>query len=110
MNMTPPVPVSLDFLYLALWSAIALSVVLHYLTRLGSIPLKVEAGQDFASNYGLTPRETEVLSFIIQGLTNKEIGEKLFISFTTVRTHVSHIFEKTGVKNRVELVSLINRS
>jgi DNA-binding CsgD family transcriptional regulator len=51
---------------------------------------------------GLSKREIEVLIQISRGMTNKEIGEKLFISVKTVNTHVEHIFEKTGMANRAE--------
>ena len=47
----------------------------------------------------LSDRETEVLSLIAQGLTNKEIGEKLFIGLTTVITHRKNIQEKLGLKS-----------
>ena len=51
---------------------------------------------------GLTEREVEVLRLTAQGLTNKEIADRLFISFKTVGTHLSNIFEKTGAVNRTE--------
>ena len=50
----------------------------------------------------LTQREVEVLRHVASGLTNKEIGEMLFISVKTVNTHVANIFEKIGVSNRAE--------
>jgi ATP/maltotriose-dependent transcriptional regulator MalT len=51
---------------------------------------------------GLTDRETEVLALMARGLTNKEIGAKLFISAKTVDAHVRNILEKTGTANRTE--------
>jgi LuxR family transcriptional regulator, maltose regulon positive regulatory protein len=53
----------------------------------------------------LSPREIEVLNTLIDGLSNKEIGEKLFISVSTVKTHIINIYSKLGVKNRVEAVN-----
>lgn len=53
----------------------------------------------------LSSREIEVLKAIIEGLSNKEIGEKLFISVSTVKTHIINIYSKLGVKNRVEAVN-----
>lgn len=50
----------------------------------------------------LTKRELEVLTMIAQGLTNKEISQKLFISVHTVKTHVNHIFDKLGVNDRTQ--------
>lgn len=50
----------------------------------------------------LTPREREVLAMVAAGLSNKEIGERLFISEKTARNHISHIFEKIGVQDRTQ--------
>jgi ATP-dependent transcriptional regulator len=56
-------------------------------------------------NEVLSSREIEVLQALVYGLTNKEIGEKLFISVSTVKTHIINIYSKLGVKNRVEAVN-----
>jgi len=53
---------------------------------------------------GLTPREREILEVVAQGLDNNKIAEQLGISYKTVRNHVSTIFSKLGVNNRVEAV------
>lgn len=50
----------------------------------------------------LTPREMEILSLVSESMTNEEIAEKLFLSAKTVKTHVRNIFDKTGIRNRVE--------
>lgn len=50
----------------------------------------------------LTKREYEVLTLIAEGLNNKEIAERLFISEKTVKNHVSNIFRKIGVNDRVQ--------
>lgn len=50
----------------------------------------------------LTDREEEVLVLLAQGLTNVEIGERLFLSLGTVKTHIGAILTKLGVRNRVE--------
>ncbi len=52
---------------------------------------------------GITPREWEVGRFLAQGLTNAEIAAGLFLSTTTVKTHLTHLFEKLHVTNRVQL-------
>lgn len=56
----------------------------------------------------LTPREKDVVSLVIQGLTNKEISAQLFLSEGTIRNIVSVIMSKVGAKNRTQLSSLIN--
>jgi len=54
---------------------------------------------------GLTRREAEVLTEIAAGLSNGEIAAKLFISDTTVKTHVNHLLVKTGMRDRAQLVA-----
>ena len=51
---------------------------------------------------GLTRREEEVLRLLADGLTNREIGRRLFITQKTVGTHVAHIFRKLDVHTRLE--------
>jgi len=51
----------------------------------------------------LTPREREIVQQICVGLKNKEIAQTLSITAGTVKVHLMHIFEKTGVKDRFEL-------
>ncbi len=57
----------------------------------------------------LTDREREVLKLLVEGRSNPEIAEILSVSRSTVKTHVSHIFEKLGASNRLEAVSLAIR-
>lgn len=54
----------------------------------------------------LTPTELTVVDLLCEGLTNRRVGERLFISTRTVDAHVSHIFRKLGVASRTELVSM----
>ena len=60
--------------------------------------------------YNISPREQEVLVLIIKGKTNKEIAGELFISLPTVKSHVSKIYEKLRVRNRLELSNLVKHS
>jgi DNA-binding NarL/FixJ family response regulator len=79
----------------------------------GAIPEGPGAGAsawpDGAGNGGLTRREAEVLAEIAAGLSNGEIAAKLFISDTTVKTHVNHLLVKTGMRDRAQLVGYAYR-
>lgn len=57
----------------------------------------------------LTKREKEILSFLLAGKTNKEVALILDISLNTVNNHVANIYDKSGVKNRVELVNKFSK-
>ena len=57
-------------------------------------------------NLGITPRELEILKLIAQGMSNREIAQKLFVSENTVKTHSSRVFDKLGSKRRTQAVQL----
>ena len=71
----------------------------------GSLDERLEA---ICSEFGLTPREKEIIELIYTGKSNKQIAEQLFLSESTVKTHIYNIFRKTEVGNRVELICKIN--
>jgi len=62
----------------------------------------------FVMQFGISPRERQIISMMIHGYSNQRIGEELFISSITVKNHIYHIYQKTGVKNKVQLINLIN--
>jgi DNA-binding CsgD family transcriptional regulator len=72
----------------------------------------VPAGAPFVPNerkqedLGITPRELEVLELIAQGMSNREIAGKLYVSENTVKTHSSRVFDKLGARRRTQAVQL----
>ena len=64
----------------------------------------IDIGLDDSWVTDLTRRETEVLALLSEGLTNAEIGRRLFITQSTVKVHVRHILEKLGVRTRLQAV------
>ena len=101
-------------------AAAALNAALAGYQRLGAVPdrdralartraLGVRRGSRMAhrdADFGwaaLTATETRIAGLVRDGLTNREIGTRLFVSPRTVQTHVSHILQKTGLRSRVEI-------
>ena len=63
-----------------------------------------------AGEFGITPRELEILNLIAVGLTNREIAERLFVSENTVKTHSSRVFGKLNARRRTEAVRIAKSS
>ena len=57
----------------------------------------------------LTPTELEVVKLVAKGLTNPEVGERLFTGRGTVKTHLAHVFTKLGIATRSELAAEATR-
>lgn len=72
----------------------------------------LQAAEPFAVNeaqlkqLGITKRELEILELIAQGMSNREIAEKLFVSENTVKTHSSRLFDKLSAKRRTQAVQI----
>jgi two-component system, NarL family, nitrate/nitrite response regulator NarL len=84
------------------WSDSATPILKQYALELARIR-RIAA----ARPYGLTPRESEVLELVSQGLSNKEIARLLRLEVHTVKNHVQHLFRKVGVHHRGDLVGIL---
>ncbi len=77
-------------------------IFILYRRRIPSSP----ASQDqFFQTYNITDREKDIISLIIRGSNNQEIGRRLFISEKTVKSHIYNIYQKVGIQNRIELLN-----
>jgi DNA-binding NarL/FixJ family response regulator len=61
-----------------------------------------------SSQYRLSPRESEVIEYLIRGRNAKHVAEKLYISESTAKTHISNIYRKVGVHSQQELLDALD--
>ncbi len=74
-------------------------------------PRRIKPGLDgFFNKYELSNREREVTTLLARGLANSDIASQLFLSRHTINSHVRNICEKTGVRNRAQLVEVLHES
>jgi DNA-binding CsgD family transcriptional regulator len=95
------------FAALGIWLGLSLTrtkevVVVKEIERPPSLPFVVNAAA--VGELGITPRELEILQLIADGLSNREIAEKLFVSENTVKTHSSRLFAKLNANRRTKAV------
>ena len=101
--------VAATFAALGIWLGVKLTSKQE---RVVTKEVQVPNGEPFRPDHGkrealgITPRELETLELIAQGLSNREIAEKLFVSENTVKTHSSRVFDKLGAKRRTQAVQL----
>jgi DNA-binding CsgD family transcriptional regulator len=69
-------------------------------------PVKFVRDQSKLESLGITPRELEILELIAEGLSNKEIAARVYVSENTVKTHSSRVFDKLGARRRTQAVQL----
>lgn len=93
-------------LYYFIWSLLFLWHSSKFLITKAPSTVPALTLSSFISRYHLTEREADLLPFIMEGYSNKEIAKKLFIAEITVKKHLQKIFEKTHAKNKVELMAL----
>lgn len=69
-------------------------------------PVDFVRDQGKLESLGITPRELEILELIAEGLSNREIAERVHVSENTVKTHSSRVFDKLGARRRTQAVQL----
>jgi DNA-binding CsgD family transcriptional regulator len=100
--------VAIIFVAFGIWLGIKLTRPREKII-LREIPIPAEPftlNQPQLDALGITPRELEILTLIAQGLSNREIAARLFVSENTVKTHCSRAFDKLGARRRTQAVQL----
>jgi DNA-binding CsgD family transcriptional regulator len=69
-------------------------------------PVEFVRDQSKLESLGITPRELQILELIAEGLSNKEIAARVYVSENTVKTHSSRVFDKLGARRRTQAVQL----
>ncbi len=82
------------------------TIVLREIQIPAEAPAAFTLNQPQLDALGITPRELEILNLIAQGLSNREIATRLFVSENTVKTHCSRAFDKLGARRRTQAVQL----
>ena len=89
------------------WGVVEIGVFFRrgYQAERGDYPLH----PDFLEDFGITPRESEVIRLVCEGKTIRGISDSLFVAEKTVETHLYNIYRKCGCGNRVELINTVRR-
>ncbi|HEY6305229.1 MAG TPA: LuxR C-terminal-related transcriptional regulator [Candidatus Angelobacter sp.] len=101
--------IAATFAVLGIWLGLKLT---RRQQRIVFRPVPVPAGESFfpderkREDLGITRRELEILELIAQGMSNREIAGKLYVSENTVKTHSSRVFDKLGARRRTQAVQL----
>ncbi len=101
--------IALVFAILGIWLGLKLTrkeevVVVKEVAVLTTQPFALN--EERLRELSITRRELEILELIAQGMSNREIAEKLFVSENTVKTHSSHLFDKLSAKRRTQAVQI----
>ena len=100
------------FASLGIWLGLRLTRPARHTETVVVREVMVEAPVEFVRDQakvealGITPRELEILALIAEGLSNKEIAARVFVSENTVKTHSSRVFDKLGARRRTQAVQL----
>lgn len=105
----PVLSMIFPFIAIICFCLIALSVSFRHFFLTPHVKEGETLPQSFIESYSLTPRETQIICAILGGKTNKELSDMFFVSLKTIETHLGNIYRKTGVKNRLELFSLLRQ-
>ena len=92
-----------------IWKADQINSVPNFMVTLSDLSGGKKLDTTLQSRFHLSSRELDVAYYLTRGLSDDEIGEKLYISRQTVHTHIKNIYRKIGVKSRIELYRIVTQ-
>jgi DNA-binding CsgD family transcriptional regulator len=92
-----------------IWKGDQISSTPDFLVTLSDLGDERKLETALQASFHLSRRELDVIHYLIRGLSDNEIGEKLYISRQTVHTHTKNIYKKLGAKSRIELYRIVTR-
>lgn len=96
---------SAPFIFIISISLLVFHVFYHFYFSSPISKTEKTLKDDFIKDFSITKREQEIIIELLNGKSNKELAEALFVSEKTIETHLANIYRKVGVKNRLELFS-----
>jgi DNA-binding CsgD family transcriptional regulator len=93
--------------------AIGLIVYTWHRSRVKRLALQLKTEKEMNrlfTKHGISAREQEIIHLVMQGKSNKDIEDALFISLPTVKKHIYSVYKKMNVKNRLELIRFVQQS
>lgn len=105
--------IALTFIFVYFILGAFIPVYIKYAANLSVLLPQNESSrslEQFCQRFGISPRETEIINEICNGLSNQQIADKLFISLQTVKDHTHRIYSKTECAGRSQLIHMVNDS
>ncbi|QQO08842.1 helix-turn-helix domain-containing protein [Breznakiella homolactica] len=100
-------PLSLDYLFFCICSGVSIAAAFRSLRARPAPAGEIAVSDEAARRFGFTVRECSMVPMIARGLSNKEIAAELGISPATVRSHLYNLYQKAGVRSRIELLNTL---
>jgi DNA-binding CsgD family transcriptional regulator len=92
-----------------IWKGNQINSMPNFVVTLSDLSDEGKLETALQTNFHLSRRELDVIHYLIRGLSDNEIGEKLYISRQTVHTHIKNIYKKTTAKSRIELYRIVTQ-
>ncbi len=114
LNTIPPnyiwiIPFSVNFIFFIITFLWTKFIFVNYAQKIPNVINKNDNFKSIYEKYKISKRESEIIELLIDGKSSNEIKEYLFLSYHTVKNHISHIYEKLNVKTRHELIKFFGK-